>query len=91
MVNDEKPPESGSSRTGSKRRTVLRTVAASGLAGTGLASVTTARHGTAGENLLTVESEFGTGQPQKGFYSGFLMISHPSLSFQRAVMQLNLN
>lgn len=66
MFDDDTPTDHGGGKHGDTRRAVLKCLAASGLAGVGLTGTATADRGTTGGNLLTVETEFGTGEPQIG-------------------------
>ena len=66
MSNNETAIETVLGRNGSNRRTVLKALAASGVLSTALAGTATAKHGKGGGTLLTVTTEFGTGEPQIG-------------------------
>ena len=66
MYDDQTQTEVGFGQGEEKRRTVLKALTAGGLAGVGLTGIATADHGTTGGNLLTVDTEFGTGEPQIG-------------------------
>lgn len=61
MSDDQTQADLGFGRVNEKRRTVLRALTAGGLAGAGFTGIATARHGTTGGTLLTVTTEFGTG------------------------------
>ena len=66
MSDDQLQTGFGFGQGNENRRTVLEALAAGGLAGVGFTGVATANHGATGGTLLTVNTEFGTGEPQIG-------------------------